>query len=259
MRAAHVVNLAQGQAFRAMKAINSKLQVGTALAMSDYLPATSSDGDRRAADRAHALGNIWFLHPALQGEYPEAFPGGNPLSLMAVQPGDMEMCRANLDFVGINYYRRQIVSSTAPEEDDAASGLQKAEAHQGPQTEAGWEVWPDGFYELLMRIAREYKGLAIDITENGCAYVDLPDEHGRIADTRRIDFLRGYLDQLGRAMLYGARVRSYHHRSLLDGFEWADGYSQRYGLVYVDFASLKRTVKDSGMWYAQLASTGSLT
>ncbi len=259
IRATHVVNIAQGQAFRAIKAVNSKFQVGTAAGMSDYRPATSSDNDRQAADRAHALGNIWFIHPALRGEYPQAFAGGNPLSLMAFRPGDMELCRAPLDFLGINYYGRKLVSGIAPGESESAINIQKADAHQGPLTDSNLEVWPDGFYELVMRIAREYKGMPIEITENGCDYVDLPDEHGRISDSRRIEFMRGYLDQLGRAMLYGANVRAYHHRSFLDGFEWVDGYTQRFGLVYVDFPSLKRTVKDSGKWYAKLASTGSLT
>ena len=259
LRATHVVNIAQGQAFRAIKAVSSKLQVGTALGMSHYQPATSSDADRQAADRAHALGNIWFVQPALRGEYPQAFPGGNPLALMDIRSGDMELCRASLDFLGVNYYHRQTVSAIPPGEGDSATGINKSEAHQGALTDSGWEVWPDGFYELLMRIAREYKGMPIEITENGCSYIDTPGEHGLVTDNRRIEFMRGYLDQLGRAMLYGANVRGYHHRSLLDGFEWADGYTQSFGLVHVDFRSQKRVIKESGKWYAKLASTGNLT
>ena len=114
LRATHVVNIAQGQAFRAIKAINSKLQVGTAFSMSNCEPATKSDADRQATDRAHAMGNVWFVHPALRGEYPKAFPGENPLELMGVKSGDMELCRAPLDFLGINYYRRQLISSISP-------------------------------------------------------------------------------------------------------------------------------------------------
>ncbi len=110
-----------------------------------------------------------------------------------------------------------------------------------------------------MRISHEYKGTPIEITENGCSYLDVPDERGRVRDDRRIEFMRGYLDSLGRAMLYGANVRAYHHWSLMDNFEWAEGYAQRFGLTYVDFRTQKRTIKDSGRWYAKLASTGSLT
>jgi beta-glucosidase len=110
-----------------------------------------------------------------------------------------------------------------------------------------------------MRITREYKGVFLEITENGCSYLDCPDEQGRIPDQRRIDFTRGYLQRLGLAMLHGAPVRAYHHWSLMDNFEWAEGYAQRFGLVYVDFRSQKRTIKDSGYWYAKLAETHKLT
>ena len=259
MRATHTVNIAQGQAFRAIKAANPRMQVGGSYSMSHCQPATSSDADRQAADRAHALGNTWFVNPALRGEYAKAFPGENTMALMDVRSGDMELCRAPLDFLGINYFRRQIVSAIAPGEGESSTGFKTIDAHEGASTDLGWEVWPNGFYELLMRIAREYKGMPIEITGNGCSYVDSPDEIGRISDDRRVAFLRGYLEQLGHAMLYGANVRSYHHSSLVDGFEWTDGYTQRFGLVYVDFHSRKRTVKESGKWYAKLASTRSLT
>ena len=259
MRATHVVNIAQGQAFRAIKAINPKLQVGTAFSMANCQPATSSGADRHAADRAHALGNIWFVHPALHGEYPKAFPGANPLDLMGVKSGDMELCRAPLDFLGINYYRRQLVSAVPPGTGESATGVHNFDAHEGPLTDFAWEVWPDGFHDLLTRIAREYKTTPLEITENGCSYLDAPDEHGRVPDDRRIHFMRGYLSALARAIQGGAEVRAYHHWSLLDNFEWAEGYAQRFGLTYVDFRSQKRTIKDSGHWYAKLASTGKLT
>lgn len=258
MRATHVVNIAQGQAFRAMKAINSKFEVGTAFSMSHCQPATKTEEDRQAADRAHALGNIWFLQPPMKGEYPAAFVGPNPLEMMGVKSGDMDLCRAPLDFIGVNYYRRQLVSAIPPGEGESATGVHHFDAHEGPLTDFAWEVWPTGLYEMLMRISREYKGTPMEITENGCSYLDGPDEHGRIPDDRRIQFLRGYLDELGRAMIHSCNVRAYHHWSLMDNFEWAEGYCQRFGLVYVDFRSLKRTMKESGKWYAKLADTGDL-
>ena len=110
-----------------------------------------------------------------------------------------------------------------------------------------------------MRISREYKGVFLEITENGCSYLDMPDENGRVRDDRRIQFLRGYLNALGAAMLHSVYVRAYHHWSLLDNFEWAEGYAQRFGLTYVDFRTQKRTIKDSGRWYAKVASNGKLT
>jgi beta-glucosidase len=258
MRATHVVNIAQGQAFRAIKAVNSKFEVGTAFSMAHCQPATKSEEDRKAADRAHALGNIWFIQPAMKGEYPVAFVGPNPLEMMGVKSGDMELCRAPLDFFGINYYFRQLVSAVPPGEGESATGVHHFDAHEGPLTDFGWEVWPTGLYEMLMRISHEYKGTPMEITENGCSYLDGPDEHGRIPDDRRIQFLRGYLDELGRAMIHSCNVRAYHHWSLMDNFEWAEGFCQRFGLVYVDFRSQKRTMKDSGKWYAKLADTGDL-
>jgi len=259
MRATHVVNIAQGEAFRAIKGINPRLQAGTAFSVSYCQPASSSEADREAAARAHALGNVWFLHPALKGEYPKAFVTGGPLELMGVKEGDMEKCRAPFDFLGINYYRRQIVAAAPAGEGQAAAGLNSFDGHEGPLTDFGWEVWPDGFYELLMQLTREYDKPAMEITENGCSYLDGPDETGHVPDPRRIAFTRGYLSALGRAMKDGANVRGYHHWSLLDNFEWAEGYTQRFGMVYVDFRSEKRIIKDSGHWYAKLAATGSLT
>jgi beta-glucosidase len=258
MRATHVVNISQGQAFRAMKALNPKLLIGSAFGMSHCQPATSSEEDRKAADRAHALGNVWFAHPALKGEYPTAFPGSIPLEMMGVRSGDMELCRAPLDFLGINYYRRQLVSAIPTAEGESATGVYTFDAHEGLLTDCGWEVWPAGFYELLMRISREYKGTPMEITSNGCSYLESSDEHGEVPDQRRVQFMREYLTELGRALLHGAYVRSYHYRSLLDNFEWAEGYAQRFGLVYVDFRSQKRTIKNSGKWYAKLAETGEL-
>jgi beta-glucosidase len=259
LKASHVVNIAQGQAFRALKAVNSKLTVGTAFSVSHCQPATSSEADRHAADRAHAIGNVWFLHPAVKGEYPAAFVGPNPLELMGVRQGDMELIRAPLDFLGINYYRRQLVSAIPPGEGESATGVHNFDAHEGPLTDFAWEVWPDGFYELLMRITREYNKPVMEVTENGCSYLDGPDEHGRVPDDRRITFLRGYLGAMARAIKDGADIRGYHCWSLMDNFEWAEGYTQRFGLTYVDFRTQKRTIKDSGKWYANLASTGILT
>ncbi|MCU1313529.1 MAG: Beta-glucosidase, partial [Acidobacteriaceae bacterium] len=122
----------------------------------------------------------------------------------------------------------------------------------------GLEVWPHGIYDLVTQISREYNHPIIEITESGCSYLDTPDASGRVPDTRRIAFFRQYLAELVRAIQDGARVRAYHAWSLLDNFEWADGYSQRYGLTYVDFRDQKRTIKDSGLWYGRVAAANHL-
>ena len=259
MRATHVVNIAQGQAFSAIKAVNPRFKVGTAFSMSNCEPTTESAGDKAAAERAHALGNIWFVNPALKGEYPKAFVGENPYDVMGVKGGDMELCKAPLDFLGINYYRRQMVSAIPVGPGEAATGVHNYDAYEGPLTQFAWEVWPDSFYELLMRVTREYSKPVLEVTENGCSYLDSPEANGKIPDTRRIEFMRGYLSALGRAMKDGADVRGYHHWSLMDNFEWAEGYAQRFGLVYVDFRDQRRIIKDSGYWYGRLAASGMLS
>lgn len=258
MRATHIVNIAQGQAFRAIKAVNATFRVGTAYSMSNCEPATSSPEDKVAAERAHAIGNIWFIHPALKGEYPRAFLHQNSYDLLGVKAGDMELCKAPLDFLGINYYRRQFVSAAPQSEADAAFGAHNFDGFEGPITDFAWEIWPDSFYEMIMRITREYNKPVLEITENGCSYLDSPDVNGRVPDKRRIEFTRGHLSAVGRAIKDGADVRGYDHWSLLDNFEWAEGFAQRFGLVWVDFRDQRRIIKDSGHWYAKLASSGIL-
>jgi beta-glucosidase len=260
----HTVNLAQGMAFRAIKAAQPKSSVGTAFSMAPAHPVTDSAADREAAERVHRWFNIWFLDPALKGEYPEAFIGLPPEKL-GVRPGDMEKVRAPLDFIGINNVIRLIVSAKtgASEATDAFSKMLPANAqlggNDGPKTEGGWEVYPHALYEIVMRITKDYNRPVIEITENGCDYGDAPDARGVVDDRRRIDFYRDYLTELAHAIRDGADVRGYHAWSLLDNFEWHDGYSRRFGLVYVDYATQKRTVKQSGRWLAKVAKKNALT
>lgn len=262
LRASHTVNLAQGMAFRAMKAAKPKLKVGSAFSMSPGAPASGSDEDKQAAARYHAYNNIWFVDTALKGRYPEAFVGGNPYDIMGVRAGDEVAMRAPLDWMGINYYNRHIISSTGVKAGQvqpgtfAQLGFNCPMGAEGPLAENGWEIWPQGIYDIVMQITREYNKPVIEITENGCSYSDSPDVNGSVPDVRRTTFYREHLQALGRAIRDGANVRGYHAWSLLDNFEWAEGYSQRFGLVYVDFRDQRRIVKDSGKWYAKVAATG---
>ena len=125
---------------------------------------------------------------------------------------------------------------------------------EGPKTDFGWEVWPRALHDVVVRITRELDRPRIEITENGCSYLDGPGPDGRIRDARRIEFLRGYLEALARAIDAGADVRGYHAWSLLDNFEWSEGYEQRFGLAWVDFSTQDRRLKDSGRWYGQVAA-----
>ncbi len=256
LKATHVVNLAQGMAFRAIKAAYPKAEASSAITMADAVPRSNSAADKEAAERYEAYRNLWFLDPALKGRYPKILATDEVLSRMDVRPGDMEITRAPLDYLAINYYDRTIVYDNG---DNGVMRQGQVEGDEGPKTENGWEIWPDGFYNVLTKINRTYKPKAIEITENGCSYGDVPDETGRVPDERRIRFFRSYIGAVARAHKEGVPIRAYHAWSLLDNYEWAEGYSQRFGFVFVDFRTLKRTIKDSGNWYAKLSETGKLS
>ncbi len=273
LKAAHTVSLAQSEALRSLKSASSKATVGSAYGMAPAYPKTNSPADRAAADRYHAMNNVFFLEAAMTGRYPNAFVGSIPYEAMGYQPGDEKIMKAPLDWVGFHYYTRRVVSdanasagganggSFGTETEDTSGGRDRYTRFnvtmptEGPLTDAGLEIYPRGIYDLVTRISREYNHPVIEITESGCGYGDTPypKQNGAVPDLRRIQFFAGELAELARAIHDGARVRAFHAWSLLDNFEWADGYSQRYGLTYVDFRDQKRTVKDSGLWYGRLA------
>jgi len=258
LRATHVVNLAHGDALRAMRGERGDLTIGSAFSMQPTEPASDDAQDAAAAERMHAWVNDWFLRPALRGEYPDAFLDGAPYDLMGVRGGDFERMRAPLDLVGVNLYTRGLVRADAGDRIGIGARLTGMGGNTGPRTDFGWEVWPDALHAMLMRVTNDYGRVPIEITENGCSYGDAPGEDGTIRDQRRIDFYRGYLGAVGRAIAQGADVRGYHAWSLLDNFEWAEGYAQRFGLAYVDFATCERTIKQSGHWYARVAAQNGL-
>jgi beta-glucosidase len=258
-----------------MKAASSIATVGSAYGMAPAYPKTDSEQDRAATDRYHAMHNIYFLETAVHGRYPKAFVGEIPYESMGFRSGDDKTMKVPLDWIGFHHYTRRIVSdassalkvgangSLATETEDTAGGPDRDTQTkafmptEGPLTDGGLEVWPRGIYDLVMQISREYNHPIIEITESGCGYLDSPYEEagGHVPDTRRIRFFRDELAELARAIADGANVRAFHAWSLLDNFEWADGYTQRYGLTYVDYRNQKRTVKDSGLWYAKVAAT----
>ncbi len=273
LKAAHTINLAQGLAFRSIKAASAKATVGSAYGMSPAYPKTDSSEDRAAAERYHAFNNLYFLETAIHGRYPEAFVVPTPYEQMGFRSGDDAIMKVPLDWIGFHYYTRRIVSDSrasqrgtsgtiATETQDTAHGgdpwtqLDAVMPTEGELTDGGLEVWPRGMYDLVSRISRDYNHPIIEITESGCSYLDTPyaRQNGRVPDARRIAFFRDELRELSRAIADGARVRAFHAWSLLDNFEWVDGYAERYGLTYVDFRDQTRTVKDSGLWYGRVAA-----
>jgi beta-glucosidase len=137
------------------------------------------------------------------------------------------------------------------------SQFHAADGTEGPITYNGWEVWPKGIYDIVTQIAHEYPQ-PIEILENGCSYSDGPESDGSVPDARRIAFHRSHLVELARAIRNGAPVRAYHAWSLLDNFEWSEGYSQRFGLTWVDFHDQRRIIKNSGHWYGRVAGSNRL-
>ena len=260
LKAAHTVNLAQGKAFRAIKAASAKATVGSAYGTEPLYPKTDSEADRAATARCHAFRNLYFLETAVHGDYPKAaFPGEIPYEAMGFQPGDGKIMQVPLDWIGIHYYLRLIVSASPVERrahgtPDPLAGIRIELGTEGPRTDGGLEVWPHGLYDVVMQFSRDYQYPAIEITETGCGYRDGPDSSGRVADARRIAFYRQHLAELSRAIRDGAKVRAYHAWTLLDNFEWRDGFANRMGLTYVDFATQKRIIKDSGHWYGRVAA-----
>jgi len=277
LKAAHTVNLAQGEAFRAIKAASPKGTVGSAYGMCPAYPKTESEADRAATARYHAMNNLFFLETAMNGKYPNPFVGEFPYETMGFRAGDEKIMQVPLDWIGFHYYTRRFVSDASRASRGGSGGLatetqdtagvdamtqyNAVMPNEGPITEGGLEVWPRGIYDLVMQISRAYHNPIIEITESGCGYLDGPYDKagGSVPDARRIQFFRDELTELARAIADGARVRAFHAWTLLDNFEWADGYSQRYGLTYVDFRDQKRTVKDSGKWYGRVAAEGRVT
>jgi beta-glucosidase len=252
LRASHVVNLAHAEGIRAVRAAAPHAAVGSAINMDTTYPASDSPEDAAAAERFHARVNGWFVDPILKGRYPVAFLDQEAaLATMDVRPGDMEAMAADLDFIGINMYSRAVV---AHDPSDARSGMRRVQG-PGRVNSFGWEIWPPAMHQLLRRVDRDYGHKPIFITENGCADGTAPGPDGRVHDASRLDYYRTHLGQVARAIDAGCDIRGYFAWSLLDNFEWAAGYSQRFGITWVDFdGDLARTVKDSGWWLRDLVA-----
>jgi beta-glucosidase len=219
-------------------------EVGIALALTHTYPATDSEGDRAAAWWADGSFNRWYLDPLYGRGYPddmvEHFGSEGP----PVQDGDLETIATPTDFLGANYYFRQVVS----EDPDGGRPILVRDSDWS-FTAMGWEVYPDGLHDLLVRLRDDYSPPVIYIFENGAAYDDLRGHNGDVADPERQAYLAEHLAAVGRAIEDGVPVRGYFAWSLLDNFEWAEGYSKRFGIVYVDYPTLERVPKGSFYWY----------
>ena len=243
LAAAHHVLLAHGRAAEVLRREAPTARVGVTIDLVPMYPLTYSDADVDAARRSDGSRNRWFLDPVLGRGYPSDMLEQYASILPAIEDGDLETIAAPLDFLGVNYYTRNVVSAGAE-----AATTSVVETAGAEHTDMGWEVYPDGLTDLLARLHREYELPDLYITENGAAFAD-DRRNGSVPDPQRISYLERHLAALGAAIAEGVPVRGYFLWSLLDNFEWALGYTKRFGIVYVDFDSLERVPKASYAWY----------
>ncbi len=253
LRAAHHLLLSHGLAVEALRArLPAGARIGITLNLSPVHPASDSDQDRLAALRFDGVLNRMVLDPLLLGRYPEDVLAGFGPLFEAPEPDDLKRIAAPIDFLGVNYYSRSVVRHDPQGLLLEVSQIQPT----GSEYSQMWEIYPAGMHELLTRIWTDYgkshPELRLLVTENGIPVADAPDLDGRVRDRRRIDYLREHILQVHRALADGVPVDGYFVWSLLDNFEWAYGYRMRFGLIYVDFETQARTIKDSGYWYAQV-------
>ncbi len=253
--AVHHLLLAHGEAVAAIRAAARRpVQVGITLNLSDVQPASASELDQAAAFRFDAALNQLFLDPLYRGAYPEAMLPQLSTRAGLIQPGDLERIAAPLDFLGVNYYSRDVIRHDPEFPVIQASAVQPV----GNEYSQMWEIYPEGLYHMLTRVWRDYRPAVLYVTENGIPVADAPDADGRVRDERRIRYLRAHIAQCHRALEAGVPLRGYFVWSLLDNFEWAYGYQMRFGLIYVDYETQARIMKDSGRWYAEVVRQNGL-
>jgi beta-glucosidase len=255
LAAAHHLLLAHGHAVRALRAVGAR-EVGIALNLDRIEAASDSAADLAALRRAETLHNEVWTEPLLAGRYPqdEAATWGELADGSYRRDGDLGIIGASLDFLGINFYRPLTVADTAlPIRRSAVDiGVRETDPYGTRHTTMGWPVVPRSFTELLVGLRNRYPGLPpVFITENGSAEADTV-EAGTVHDAERVSYLHDHLHALRAAMEAGVDVRGYYVWSLLDNFEWARGYTQRFGIVRVDYGTQRRTPKDSYRWYRDL-------
>ena len=244
---------AHSKAVNAFRDENLEGKIGITLSNRSQSPASQDKADVMAAQIAHEQMNYpLFLNPIFKGEYPQ--------HLLAVAKGyfpdgyerDMNEIKKSIDFVGINYYSGGLIKS-----DSRAPFGVKALERGLEKTEMGWEIYPQGLYEILKGVQDTYNPKEVFITENGAAFKDSVIA-GEVHDQKRIEYLRSHFEQAHRALTDGVNLKGYFVWSLMDNYEWAEGYSKRFGIVYVNYKTQRRTIKDSAKWYSNVISKNAL-
>jgi beta-glucosidase len=267
VRAAHHLLLGHGLGVQALRANGGGSTLGVTLNLYPVDPASDTAEDADAARRIDGLVNRQFLDPVLGRGYPADLLDDlrRVTDLAHVEDGDEAVIGTPVDVLGVNYYTRHVVRAGGPAE--APSGRRSAWVGSTdvefvfrglPRTEMGWEVDPVGLYDVLTRVQRDYRPIPIYITENGAAYPDRPGPDGTVSDPDRVRYLDSHFRSAHRAIADGVDLRGYFVWTLIDNFEWAFGFSKRFGLVYVDYATQRRIPKDSARWFAEVTRRNGL-
>jgi beta-glucosidase len=253
--AAHHLLRAHGAAVQAYRSVG-RHRIGLVVNLEPKYPASNEPADREATARADAYMNRQYLDPVFLGRYPEELGEIFGDAWPAWPAEDLALIRQSIDFLGVNYYTRNVTRWDAN-----AWPLRAAPVRQkgATYTETGWEVYAQGLTDTLLWVMERYGNPPVYVTENGAAFFDAPTvEDDRVEDPLRIDYLRKHIRAIHAAMQSGVDLRGYFVWSLLDNLEWSLGYSKRFGIVHVDFASLKRTPKDSAYFYSKVIATKGL-
>jgi len=248
--AGHHLLLSHGLAVNEYRRQNLTGQIGVTLNLTPVYAASDSVQDKTAAARQDVFSNTWFLDPVLRGTYPDKFAAVFGSYPQAMREGDLAIISEPTDFLGVNFYSYAVV---AHEEGVGMLNLR----HVTPQdrvTDMGWPVSAPTLTDLLVRLTKDYGPLPLYVTENGAAYADQLKPDG-VCDEERIQYLRDHFLAMADALRQGVDLRGYYLWTLLDNFEWAYGYSKRFGIVHVDYETQKRTPKDSALWYASMLNT----
>lgn len=252
LAAMHHQLLGHGLAVAAMRACRPGLKLGLVLDLKPHLPASPSAEDEAAAWHGDGVFNRCYLDPIFRGRYPADVASAFEAAMPRILPGDMATIAAPIDALGINYYTRAVVAHDARRPWPHAAEQPVPGRHRSTMD---WEDWPAGLGQTLLRVQRDYAPSALYIAENGTAEPDEVDADGRVRDAARQHYLRGHLQACARALAQGVPLQAYFAWSLMDNFEWGRGYTQRFGLVHVDYATQQRRIKDSGRDYAAFIAT----
>ncbi|MCL4560235.1 MAG: GH1 family beta-glucosidase [Chloroflexi bacterium] len=255
LQVTHHLLLSHGYAVEAIRSEQRQPgKIGIALNLSPIYPASENEEDLQAALRIDSLQNRLTLDPLFRGAYPEDLKQRLGDLFPSVPPEDLKVISTPIDFLGINYYTRQVVRS----DPDFPLFQGVPTMPSGNEYSQMWEIYPRGIYDLLSRVWSDYHPASIIVTENGVPVPDGLDFDERVRDYRRIRYLSDHLQEVYRAIQDQVPVGGYLVWSLLDNFEWALGYDMRFGLVYVDFETKKRKIKDSGYWFKQVIANNGL-